>query len=242
MKAFKLGKRIINIPEKWEEVTFNQFIELSEYISDTQDNGIEVTDEEFYCKMWSIFAELPDKTLHDLATIDVIRFHSIVNFISETKIPQKDKVDVNILIDNKYKIKIKDFNAMSFGDYIDVQTFITKGTIKNYNRIISRIVEIYQPVKWLGIIIKYKKMQLTLGEKEMFINSLPAVEMQSISAFFLSFQKIYMKSMQASIRTMVRQMTRKVILQRIGVITFGCKMHVMKTLRKWISFLTPTSA
>lgn len=229
MKIIEKGKKQYNIPERYEELTFVQYLQLVDYINETTDRDI--SDDEFYQELWEIITDEKPENLHELPIVNYVTFTTCMGFLSTEKFPEVHFH--NYLEIDGYRIKTKSFNKFNFGEYIDIQHLISQNNNKNMVAILSKICDIYKHKKILGIKYKLSLLDMTDKEKQLFIQSLPATHMQSILSFFLLFRKVYMSNMLHYIRKQVKVMKHQRRFQMIGLIISIFKMHVMKILPKW---------
>lgn len=234
MEKISINNKVYNIPTSWEEMNFEQFLKLSDYLKNVADQE-DYLDEIFYSNLVRILTGSTDHSYGDINFKDIEKFKVAIKFIS-TKF--SNATYSNTLEHNGLIIRIKNFETLTFGEYTELMHL---SNIKNQYeliKLISFMCDISQKRDIKRLRFRETKLNFTNAEKEQIIKALPATKANAVSSFFLHGQKQSHRSMVSSLHLVVMRLTMKAILQTVGLIISGLWMRVMKILLSLIMLLT----
>ena len=234
MEKITIHNKVYNIPTSCEEMNFEQFLKLSDYLKSVADLE-DYPDELFYSQVLRILVNSTDHSIDNIGVNDVPKFKSSIQFISTkfNNAPYSKTLENNGLI-----IKIKNFEDLSFGEYTELMHLSNVKKQHELIRLLSFMCDIYQKKDILKLRFKETKLNFTNEQKEQIIKALPATKANAVSSFFLHGQKQSQRNMVSSLHKVVMRLTMKALLQTVGLIISGLWMRVMKILLSLIMLLT----
>ena len=117
----------LNIPTRWPEMTVLQLYSLNDYIATLGDNDTD--DNIIYSNLFHYVTGLGKNAFMKLPITDAIAFKQSMSFITETKIENEEFS--NEIPYGKYVLRVKNFDKLNFGEYIDATSFATDQSSKN---------------------------------------------------------------------------------------------------------------
>lgn len=233
MHTLKINKEKFNIPTSWDELTLKQYLRLSEFVRLNEVDADVDVDPIFYYNR--LFKCLTDKSrnLNDADYNDVIKFAEVLAFI-QNPIETKES---NIIETNNAYIRPRNYEQLTFGEFVDLQTFAASPTIDNQLKMFAAIVDVYDKPKYRKLKFFPKKKEFRGLEKLDYVSSLPATQLNNIQAFFLRGQKMYIRNMVLSLEKQVVLLNMKGISRMVSVGISRLWKRVKMTLPRW----TPSS-
>lgn len=234
MEKITINNKVYNIPTSWEEMNFEQFLKLSDYLKNVADQE-DYPDEIFYSNLVRILTGSTDHSYGAINFKDIEKFKAAIKFIS-TKF--NNATYSNTLEHNGLIIRIKNFETLTFGEYTELMHLSNIKSQYELIKLISFMCDISQKRDIKRLRFRETKLNFTNAEKEQIIKALPATKANAVSSFFLHGQKQSHRSMVSSLHLVVMRLTMKAILQTVGLIISGLWMRVMKILLSLIMLLT----
>jgi hypothetical protein len=234
MEKITINNKVYNIPTSWEEMNFEQFLKLSDYLKNVADQE-DYPDEIFYSNLVRILTGSTDHSYGAINFKDIEKFKTAIKFIS-TKF--NNATYSNTLEHNGLIIRIKNFETLTFGEYTELMHLSNIKSQYELIKLISFMCDISQKRDIKRLRFRETKLNFTNAEKEQIIKALPATKANAVSSFFLHGQKQSQRNMVSSLHKVVMRLTMKAILQTVGLIISGLWMRVMKILLSLIMLLT----
>lgn len=121
--------------KSWKDVSVQEFLELSKLIPENYS-----TDELYYVDVLSI---LDDYSKEEIEEMDYDTFQSLIKDLSFlSTLPSKKPAPV-ILVNSKKLKLIDNFNALSVGEFIDLEHFFSNDYYENLSTILAILYRIY---------------------------------------------------------------------------------------------------
>lgn len=121
--------------KSWKDVSVQQFLELSKLIPENYS-----TDELYYIDVLSI---LDDYSKEEIEEMDYDTFQSLIGELSFLKtLPPKKPAPV-ILVNSKKLKFVDNFNALSVGEFIDLEHFFSNDYYENLSTILAILYRLY---------------------------------------------------------------------------------------------------
>ena len=235
MQNIEYNNMNIKVPTSWKELTVSQLYSLNDYINtlgedDTDDNII-------YANMFHHVTGLSKNTFLKLPVTEALAFKRAVSFITETKI--EDEPFTKEIPYGDYVLKVKNFEKLSFGEYIDAASVSSNISSKNLIKLLSYITDVYLKKDIKKFRFKDKFVDVEQDVKEEIIGNLPATKARAVVNFFLLGQKQLGRNTVSFLNKLALRLAMKVFLLGIGLTISGLWMRVKKILRslmKWLFF------
>lgn len=182
----------------WGDVTLSQFQELEEL----EPSGDELDD------MLMKLSVLTDETIEELERRDVetlLKMMKSFDFLLE--VPKEKKIDVIEIGDKKYGLC--DLDNMSLAQFVDIESYVKDGLIKNLHRIMSVL---YLPIVKQNIITKKYELEQyePSEERETLILGVGMDKIYPTLLFFYRIVNVYLKIIRLySLQLMETQMEMK---------------------------------
>lgn len=217
MLKFTSNKKEILVPTCWYELSTEKYIKLNNLIElyrDEETGEVNVDAEVLFQKMAQSILDMSKKEIMDLDFKIVLAIKSAFNFFN-TEIPQPKSIS-KIKYKNRI-IKLKDFSNLSFGAFADIQQLMAADK-KDELKILSKIIEVYEPKNILKLRFKDKKVDISDEQKMNILKELPCTDFNNLSFFLFSRMIGYMRTTRHSLNKMALRMNAGAILLAIGVI------------------------
>jgi hypothetical protein len=234
MEQITINNKNYNIPTSWVETSFAQFLKLNSYLNSIRELE-DYPDDIFYANILAIFTNTGKSSYVTLSLIDGIKFRKGIGFIA-TKF--ENDVYTNTLEYNGLIFKVRNFEDLKYGEYVDIQHYATSVKDDSLIKMLSFMCDIYEKKNILKLRFKDKKIDYKKEYKEQLIGSLPATKANAIVAFFLRGQKQSINSIVSYLNKTARQLHTKVFFQAVGLIISGLWMRVKKILLSLVMLLT----
>lgn len=241
MNKIKVNDIELNIPSTWKEMTVLQLYSLNDYIAtlgdtDTDDNII-------YSNLFHQFTGLSKGAFMKLPVADAIVFKQSISFIYNTKM-ENDEFK-NEIPYGKYVLKVKNFDRLNFGEYVDATSFASDQSSKNLIKLLSMVTDVYIKKDIKKFRFKDKLVNASPDQKEDIISNLPATKANAVVNFFLLGQKQLGRNTVSYLNKLALRLAMKAILLGVGLTIYGLWMHVKRMLRnlmKWLFFRSDKSS
>jgi hypothetical protein len=230
----------LNIPTNWSEMTVLQLYSLNDYIATLADNDTD--DNIIYSNIFHIITGLSKNAFLKLSITDAIAFKQAMSFITETKI--KEEEFKNEIEYKQYVLKVKNFDRLNFGEYIDATAISSEPSSKNLIKLLSLVTDVYLKKDIKKFRFKDKLYNATPEQKEDIISNLPATKANAIVAFFLRGQKQLGRSTVSYLNKLALRLAMKAVLLGVGLTISGLWMRVkmmLRSLMKWLFFRSDKS-
>lgn len=217
MLKLTVNKKEIMVPSSWYDVTTENYIKLNNLIAlyrDEETGELNVDGELLFQKIAQTILDMTRDEIMNLDYKIIIAIKASFGFLN-TPMPEP-KVVKSI----KYKdhiIKVSDFDVITFGKFADIQQLMGADK-KDELKIISKIIDLYEPKNILKLRFKDRKIDISDEQKMKIIKDLPCTEFNNLS-FFL-FRKIqkFMRSSARSLNLMAVRMNAGTALRAAGAI------------------------
>jgi hypothetical protein len=230
----------LNIPTRWSEMTVLQLYSLNDYIATLGDNDTD--DNIIYSNLFHHVTGLSKNAFMKLPVADAIAFKQSMSFITETKIENEEFS--NEIPYGKYVLRVKNFDKLNFGEYIDATSFATEQSSKNLIKLLSLVTDVYIKKDITKFRFKDKLVNSTPEQKEDIISNRPATKANAVVNFFLLGQKQLGRNTVSYLNKLAFRLAMKAILLGVGLTIYGLWTHVVRMLRnlmKWLFFRSDKS-
>jgi hypothetical protein len=165
--------KTFNIPQSWDEVTIDQFIKLFSF-----DREI-LTEVEVSVKTMQAFTDIDEEYL---LMLDLKDFHQLIELLSFTNVNLTPQSKESIIIgEDEYFIK-KDFDTLSMGEMISIETII-KQTNGNFLKAIDKLLCIFlRKKKENGNLEAFRTEHMNRAES---FRAIPITQVYEVFNFFL---------------------------------------------------------
>lgn len=180
MEKITINNKVYNIPTSWEEMNFEQFLKLSDYLKNVADQE-DYPDEIFYSNLVRILTGSTDHSYGAINFKDIEKFKAAIKFIS-TKF--NNATYSNTLEHNGLIIRIKNFETLTFGEYTELMHLSNIKSQYELIKLISFMCDISQKRDIKRLRFRETKLNFTNAEKEQIIKALPATKANAVSSFF----------------------------------------------------------
>jgi hypothetical protein len=227
MQVIEFNKTKYNVPTSWSEVSTETYIKLNNMVKMFQDEegNLTVTDELLFPRIAEIMTGIGRLDIPKLSYVDVTMLSVSLKFLNIT--PNIQTRQLTVFKYNDYIFKIKNFDKLTFGEFIDTQHLRELGE-SNIIKAMANLVDVYQNRNVLKFKFKQTKLDLTLDEKEKLMNQIPCLEFSSLSFFLLNGFKIYIRSITRSLERQAFHLSMKQILPSLGLIISGLWIWLTK--------------
>lgn len=220
-----------NIPTNWDEITTDKYIKLINMVNMFKDvdGNLTIDDEALFPRVVEILSGIKRTDVYDIEFKSFVKLRNDLNFLSlEPKyaITKKEYFTVD-----NYIIKIKDFDRLSFGEYINTM-HLKEVSPDNIIKSIANMVDVYERRNILKFKLKNRKLDLTIDEKEKFISVIPATEFLNLSFFLTNGQLKSLRTLRHSLEVMALRQNMNNVFRAIGVIIYGLWHSLVKTQRR----------
>ena len=165
-----MSKEIL-IPTAWEDVTLNEFIELSKLDIDSFDSHID-----YYISMLGIFGN--DDLNNILEFVKLTDVADIINQMSFMNTPPRNLDKKEVTIKGEVFRLIKNMNELTVGEYISIETLIEQGKLDSISSIPAILSVILKPIG------EQFDSNLVNARMELFKNELSIEDVLGMSVFF----------------------------------------------------------
>ena len=234
MQNITIDNKIYKLPTSWDEVTFLQFVRLTNYVQTIdQDDYDNYSDDLFYSNILTALLDVPRRSYMELSLADKNIYLNTITFVTT---PLKEVPYSKDIIHGNLVIKVKDFSGLKYGEYIDLiaQNTNDLGLIK----LLSLLCDVYAKKDIKKLRFKDKKLDFTNERKEAIISQLPATHAKAITNFFLLGQQQLGRNTASFLNKLALRLAMKSLLQTVGLIIYGLWMRVVKTLLSLVMLLT----
>ena len=165
-----MSKEIL-IPTAWEDVTLNEFIELSKLDIDSFDSHID-----YYISMLGIFGN--DDLNNILEFVKLTDVADIINQMAFINTPPKNLNKKEVTIKGEVFKLIENMNELTVGEYISIETLIEQGKLDSISSIPAILSVILKPIG------EKFDSNLVNARMELFKNELSIEDVLGMSVFF----------------------------------------------------------
>ena len=165
-----MSKEIL-IPTAWEDVTLNEFIELSKLDIDSFDSHID-----YYISMLGIFGN--DDLNNILEFVKLTDVADIINQMSFMNTPPRNLDKKEVTIKGEVFRLIQNMNELTVGEYISIETLIEQGKLDSISSIPVILSVILKPIG------EQFDSNLVNARMELFKNELSIEDVLGMSVFF----------------------------------------------------------
>jgi hypothetical protein len=240
MEKIKYKDIEYNIPTSWDEMTVLQLYSLNDYIATLGDT--ETDDNIIYSNIFHHMTGLNKNAFLKLSITDAMAFKQAMLFITTTKIKEEEfKSEIEY---KQYVLKVKNFDKLNFGEYIDATAISSEPSSKNLIKLLSLVTDVYLKKNIKKFRFKDKLVNATQEQKEDIISNLPATKANAIVAFFLRGQKQLGRNTVSYLNRLALRLAMRAILLGVGLTIFGLWTHVkmmLRNLMKWLFFRSDKS-
>ena len=165
-----MSKEIL-IPTAWEDVTLNEFIELSKLDIDSFDSHID-----YYISMLGIFGN--DDLNNILEFVKLTDVADIINQMAFMNTPPKNLDNKEVTIKGEVFKLIENMNELTVGEYISIETLIEQGKLDSISSIPAILSVILKPIG------EKFDSNLVNARMELFKDELSIEDVLGMSVFF----------------------------------------------------------
>ena len=165
-----MSKEIL-IPTAWEDVTLNEFIELSKLDIDSFDSHID-----YYISMLGIFGN--DDLNNILEFVKLTDVADIINQMAFINTPPRNLDKKEVTIKGEVFRLIQNMNELTVGEYISIETLIEQGKLDSISSIPAILSVILKPIG------EEFDSNLVNARMELFKNELSIEDVLGMSVFF----------------------------------------------------------
>lgn len=165
-----MSKEIL-IPTAWEDVTLNEFIELSKLDIDSFDSHID-----YYIAMLGIFGN--DDLNNILEFVKLTDVADIINQMAFMNTPPRNLDNKEVTIKGEVFRLIQNMNELTVGEYISIETLIEQGKLDSISSIPAILSVILKPIG------EEFDSNLVNARMELFKNELSIEDVLGMSVFF----------------------------------------------------------
>ena len=165
-----MSKEIL-IPTAWEDVTLNEFIELSKLDIDSFDSHID-----YYISMLGIFGN--DDLNNILEFVKLTDVADIINQMAFMNTPPRNLDNKEVTIKGEVFRLIQNMNELTVGEYISIETLIEQGKLDSISSIPAILSVILKPIG------EEFDSNLVNARMELFKNELSIEDVLGMSVFF----------------------------------------------------------
>ena len=165
-----MSKEIL-IPTAWEDVTLNEFIELSKLDIDSFDSHID-----YYISMLGIFGN--DDLNNILEFVKLTDVADIINQMAFMNTPPRNLDNKEVTIKGEVFRLIENMNELTVGEYISIETLIEQGKLDSISSIPAILSVILKPIG------EQFDSNLVNARMELFKNELSIEDVLGMSVFF----------------------------------------------------------
>jgi hypothetical protein len=220
-----------NVPTSWGEINTGTYVKLSNMIKMFQDEegNLTVDDEALFPRIAEILTGINRNEILDMDFIDVVKIKNNLTFLSDA--PKVQVKQMSIFKHGKYVIKIKEFDRLTFGEFIDIQHLrdIADGDII---KAMANLIDVYESKDILKLKFKDRKLDLTLDDKVRFMNELPCLQYSNLSFFLLNGFRKSMRIITRYLMVRALVLNMKQILPSLGLTIYGSWIWLKMTLLK----------
>ena len=165
-----MSKEIL-IPTAWEDVTLNEFIELSKLDIDSFDSHID-----YYISMLGVFGN--DDLNNILEFVKLTDVADIINQMAFMNTPPRNLDNKEVTIKGEVFRLIQNMNELTVGEYISIETLIEQGKLDSISSIPAILSVILKPIG------EEFDSNLVNARMELFKNELSIEDVLGMSVFF----------------------------------------------------------
>ena len=165
-----MSKEIL-IPTAWEDVTLNEFIELSKLNIDSFDSHID-----YYISMLGIFGN--DDLNNILEFVKLTDVADIINQMAFMNTPPRNLDNKEVTIKGEVFRLIENMNELTVGEYISIETLIEQGKLDSISSIPAILSVILKPIG------EAFDSNLVNARMELFKNELSIEDVLGMGVFF----------------------------------------------------------
>ena len=165
-----MSKEIL-IPTAWEDVTLNEFIELSKLDIDSFDSHID-----YYISMLGVFGN--DDLNNILEFVKLTDVADIINQMAFMNTPPKKLDNKEVTIKGEVFRLIQNMNELTVGEYISIETLIEQGKLDSISSIPAILSVILKPIG------EKFDSNLVNARMELFKKELSIEDVLGMSVFF----------------------------------------------------------
>jgi hypothetical protein len=217
MLKITVNKKQMMIPSSWYELSTEKYIKLNNLIAlyrNEETGEVNVDGELLFQK---IAQSILDMTRDEIMSLDykiIIAIKASFGFLNQPM--PEPKIVKNI----KYKehiIKISDFSGITFGQFADIQQ-IMGADKKDELKLISKIIDLYEPKNIFKLRFKEKKIDISDEQKIKILRDLPCTDFNNLSFFLFGRMRTFMRNSARSLNLMAVRMNAGTALRAAGVI------------------------
>jgi len=165
-----MSKEIL-IPTAWEDVTLNEFIELSRLDINSFNSHID-----YYISMLGIFGN--DDLNNILEFVKLTDVADIINQMAFMNTPPRNLDNKEVTIKGEVFRLIENMNELTVGEYISIETLIEQGKLDSISSIPAILSVILKPIG------EQFDSNLVNARMELFKNELSIEDVLGMSVFF----------------------------------------------------------
>jgi hypothetical protein len=231
MQVIEFNKTKYNVATSWDEVTTGNYIKLRSMIKMFQDEegNLTVDDEALFPRVAEIMTGIGRIDIPKLDYVQYMELKNTLNFLSVA--PKLDTRKLTVFKHGKYILKIKEFDKLTIGEFMDTQHLKDLGE-SNIIKAMANLVDVYEPKNILKFKFKQRKLELSLDDKERLMNEIPCTQFSSLNFFLLNGFRTYMRSITRYLQVQAVRLNTKSILASLGLIISGSWIWLTKRLRK----------
>jgi hypothetical protein len=231
MQVIEFNKTKYNVPSSWNEISTETYIKLTNMVKMFQDEEgkLTVTDEMLFPRIVEIIVGINRLDVSKISFTDNTELSMNLKFL--TVAPKIDTRQLTVFKYDKYIFKVKNFDKLTIGEFMDSQHLRELGDT-NIIKAIANLIDVYEPRDILKFKFKQRKLELLLDDKTRLMNEVPCTQFASLNFFLLSGFKTYMKSITRSLEIRALRLNTKSTLVSLGLIISGLWIWLTKRPQK----------
>jgi hypothetical protein len=217
MLKLTTNNKEIEVPTNWGELSTQKYIKLTNLLSlykNEETGEVNVDGELLFQKIAQSILNMTRDEILELDFKIIIAIKACFIFLNT---PMPEPRIVKLVKYKDHIIKVKDFNNLSFGQFADIQQLMAAQK-KDEIKLISKIIDVYQPKNVLKLKFKDKKVEITDEQKLNILNDIPCTDFNNLSFFLLRRMVKYMRTTRRSLNKMALRMNAGTALRAAGVI------------------------
>jgi hypothetical protein len=143
-----------------------------------------------------------EKMIHSVSLIRELDFDEVANWRTKRLTSEYDKIKKYVTVSERFKNEIElqgkrleliDFNTMTLGQFIDIETLITQGFYQNIHKIASSIYMTFE-IGDLGSNTREPYSNVNINYRAELIDELPCAEIYGACKKLLPFRDMFFSS------------------------------------------------
>jgi hypothetical protein len=217
MLKITVNKKQIMIPSSWCELSTEKYIKLNNLIAlyrDEESGEVNVDGELLFQKIAQSILDMNRDEIMNLDYKIIIAIKASFNFLNQ---PMPEPKIVKSIKYKEHIIKLSDFSAITFGQFADIQQ-IMGADKKDELKLISKIIDLYEPKNIFKLRFKEKKIDISDEQKIKILRDLPCTDFNNLSFFLFGRMRTFMRNSARSLNLMAVRMNAGTALRAAGVI------------------------